>query len=199
MVRRAFPERYQRFSGMDTRIPLLSLEQGEYYYEYARKGRESRSIPPCYHATVYVHGRKHHLGLQCMTYQSLIEGCRRFSASVNILKRTDRYLELFRAYECISTKRPIGLSAIRHSFAHATVALTKPQTVDALRQMFGGKAINLRRYDHNKEFYRQFGSLFLLTERELFVQLMEAERVRSKVFRGFRLKSGKSVTLYYCY
>ena len=79
-------------------------------------------------------------------------------------KRLDKYLTLYRAYECVVRDRDPSFTAIRHALAHPQVALTKRKTVESLRQLFGTTEIDLDSRRHARIFYMQFAELLIATD-----------------------------------
>jgi hypothetical protein len=88
-------------------------------------------------------------------------------------KRIQKYLLAYKAYECLESNRDQALSSVRHSLTHAEIALTHPNTVGALNQLFGSKKIEFDVHCHVRVFYEQLGKLMIVVDRLLHHQLSE--------------------------
>ncbi len=86
-------------------------------------------------------------------------------------KRVQKYLLAHKAYECLELNRDHTLSSVRHSLAHAEIALTQSKTVDALTHLFGSKKIEFDNHCHVRVFYEQLGKLMIVVDQLLHNQL----------------------------
>ena len=84
--------------------------------------------------------------------------------------RFQKYLELYKAYESITTPtiRNIEFAAIRHSISHASRQLTKPVVTMRLNDLFGGLTIDLSKYRHRKEFFIHYWNLLIEVDHLLY-------------------------------
>jgi hypothetical protein len=81
--------------------------------------------------------------------------------------RVEKYMSLFKAYECIVATPQIDFAAVRHGLSHPGSMLKRPRTVQALERLFGTTYIDLQRPEHLKQFYVQFGLLLTATDQAL--------------------------------
>lgn len=86
--------------------------------------------------------------------------------------RVQRYVTLFKAYECLERTPDITLSAVRHGLSHAPTALSRPKTVNALQTLFGTTTINLDLPAHRRVFYFQLVKLLLAVDSLLTAALL---------------------------
>jgi len=88
--------------------------------------------------------------------------------------RAQRYVTLFKAYECLEKNPDIALAAVRHGLSHAPTALSRPKTLAALQALFGTTAINLDLAAHCRVFYFQLVKLLLAVDALLTAALLDA-------------------------
>jgi hypothetical protein len=82
-------------------------------------------------------------------------------ASLGAGEHRNRYLTLYRAYECLQPHPDGDLAAVRHGLSHPSSRLSRPSTLAALRALFGGTVIDTSSSRHLRTLYRQFGRLAL--------------------------------------
>jgi hypothetical protein len=88
--------------------------------------------------------------------------------------REQRYVCVYSAYECVGGNRIVDAAAVRHSLAHPPSRLKDQAIVGSLRRRFGGVKIDLRRYDHRKEFFLSLARLAMQIEDRIFHRLLGA-------------------------
>jgi hypothetical protein len=81
--------------------------------------------------------------------------------------REQRYLTLYSAYESLIPNRDTDATAIRHSLAHPPPALRDPKIVRSLKHRFGAVRVDLRDYNHQKEFYRSLATIICATDQAI--------------------------------
>ena len=87
--------------------------------------------------------------------------------------RAQRYVTLFKAYECLENNPDVMLSAVRHGLSHAPSALSRPKTVAALRELFGTTSIDLSIAAHRRIFYFQLVKLLIAVDSILTSALID--------------------------
>jgi hypothetical protein len=87
--------------------------------------------------------------------------------------RVQKYLTLFRAYECMTKagERNIYYSSIRHSLSHSITSLTKPNVINALNELFGGLDISLDKFRHKKVFFKIYSDMLIDVDNLLFQEI----------------------------
>lgn len=90
--------------------------------------------------------------------------------------RIERYIDVYRAYECLVSKRDIDYASLRHALAHASSSLTRPATVNSLKARFGTLEVDPRCYEHQKELYRCMGGMLIEIDRAMFETLVRQWR-----------------------
>lgn len=88
--------------------------------------------------------------------------------------RAQRYITLFKAYECLEKNPDMMLSAVRHGLSHAPSALSRPKTVAVLRALFGTTSIDLSLTTHCRIFYFQLVKLLIAVDSILTLALIDA-------------------------
>lgn len=107
----------------------------------------------------------------------LIDALRYMGKLTVTVPRTEKFLRLFKAYECLG--RPgdgAEFAAVRHGLSHAPSMLNEQRTVARLRDLFGAVEIDLANSGHVRVFWSVFGALLRHSDRFLQERLlMEAE------------------------
>ena len=80
-------------------------------------------------------------------------------------EREGRYIKIHAAYEAVVLNRETDYSAIRHFLAHPVVRLTRPKVRESIIRRFGARGIDLRNYQHQKEFYRCIGQMLIKVDK----------------------------------
>ena len=86
--------------------------------------------------------------------------------------RVEKYMTVYKAYECLNTWRNPMFSAIRHGLSHPSSILTEPRTISTLNQLFGTTTIDLGRNSHLRVFYKHLGMLLKENDDLLHSKLM---------------------------
>jgi hypothetical protein len=96
-----------------------------------------------------------------------------FRESQHTGHRVQKYLTLFRAYECLTKagERNIYYSSIRHSLSHSVTSLTKPNVIKALGELFGSLDINLDKFRHRKVFFMNYANMLKDVDTLLFQEI----------------------------
>lgn len=87
-----------------------------------------------------------------------------FLGTARIRARGDRiqkYMNLYKAYECICDARKIEFSSIRHCLSHSEKSLSRRSVVKCLEGLFDSKTIDLSKYKHLRVFYEYLGKLLI--------------------------------------
>jgi hypothetical protein len=87
-------------------------------------------------------------------------------------EREGRYIKVHAAYEAVVNERDIEYSSIRHFLAHPIVRLTRAAVQESVVKRFGSFGVNLRHYQHQKEFYRCIGQMILAVECSVYSRVM---------------------------
>jgi len=80
-------------------------------------------------------------------------------------EREGRYIKVHAAYEAVVVDRENDYSAIRHFLAHPVVRLTRPNVRESIVRRFGTTGLDLRNYQHQKEFYRCIGKMLIAVDK----------------------------------
>ena len=89
-------------------------------------------------------------------------------------EREGRYIRVHAAYEAVVVDREVDYSAIRHFLAHPIVRLTRADVRESIARRFGSSGIDLRYYQHQKEFYRCIGQMLIAVERSVYSRVISA-------------------------
>lgn len=81
----------------------------------------------------------------------------------------NRYLNLYKAYECLEKKRKLKYRAIRHHFSHATSKLTDKKILRCYKSLFPP---NISIYQFEKRFYRYLVDLMLEVDYLLYKTIL---------------------------
>lgn len=86
---------------------------------------------------------------------------------------TQRYMNLYQAYECLGATPDIKFSSVRHSLSHASTALTRQNTIGTLEDLFGTVQIDLDNSKHHRIFYKIFSALLFENDKLLYDKLLK--------------------------
>lgn len=89
-------------------------------------------------------------------------------------EREGRYIRVHAAYEAVVLGREVDCSAIRHFLAHPIVRLTRTDVQESIVRRFGPTGVDLRRYQHQKEFYRCIGQMLIAVECSVYARVISA-------------------------
>jgi hypothetical protein len=98
----------------------------------------------------------------------LFESTKLINDSLHTGPLEKKYMSLFKAYECLSDKKLITFSSIRHSLSHSRVSLTHKKTLDILIKLFGSTEINLKNSKHRRIFYDNYARLLIEVDKIFF-------------------------------
>ena len=87
--------------------------------------------------------------------------------------RFEKYMKVFKAYECLCSRPLITYSAIRHAISHSESTLNRPRTLHTLTQIFGGPKIDLAKARHRKLFWSHLASLLVLVDSLLYDAILK--------------------------
>lgn len=185
---RLVPVRYRRSSGLlEEQFRIVRASERLFNYMLHPKGGAVRIRPSaeCMVQTAF--------GL--LVYQ--VDSVRRPQLAEAIVQfgralrrpghRGERFMGLYKSYECLQRQRDLEFSSVRHSLSHASAALSRPRTLSTLKRLFGGTAIHLERPDHERTFYRILVRLLVATDRILATSLRQTPRQ----YRGGLLGDGR--------
>lgn len=112
-----------------------------------------------------------------------------YSKSKKTGHRVQKYLTLFRAYECMTKagERNIYYSSIRHSLSHSVTSLTKPNVINALNQLFGGLEIYLDEFRHKKVFFKIYSDMLIDVDKLLFQEIKGMLPEAKELFWGIKI------------
>lgn len=179
------PTKYHRSSGLEA-VDLLVHEAWHRPYRYLRhpKGGAVEIPPAAFCEVEFSAGRQGVLvdigGFPVLSEAVLLMGKLYFCGI-----QTERYMTLYKAYECLSTTPSIELAAVRHGLSHAPSKLARPKTVETLRRLFGTTKIDLSRSAHARTYYRQLVVLLGETDR-LLAETLWARRRSLRVVGSHR-------------
>lgn len=88
--------------------------------------------------------------------------------------RVQRYVNLFKAYECLEEHPDVQLAAVRHGLSHAPTMLSRPKTVTALQTLFGTTKIDLEIAPHCRIFYQQLVKLLVTVDTLLTLSIINS-------------------------
>jgi len=116
------------------------------------------------------------VGLSRKIRPRAFEALRLISGVDGETSRVERYLAVHSAYETVGVVRDADLSAIRHALAHPAAFLDNPTTVASLQRRFGTTFIDLRKYCHQKEFYRCLAAMLIAVDEAVFTLISNDDR-----------------------
>jgi hypothetical protein len=99
------------------------------------------------------------------THPHLFEAAVQLQGALRLGSMAEKYLAVFQAYEAVVEIPEIRFAAIRHALSHARSKLSRPKTLSALTELFGGTRIELYDLRHRRVFYKQFTAMLLETDR----------------------------------
>jgi len=118
-------------------------------------------IPPSAYFALRDGTRLHHFLLPRESSPRLFQAVLLAGSLLSTHARFDRYLTAYKCYECLAKQKDPGFSAIRHALSHATTVLSRPKTIDMLKQILGQVEIDFAIYKHQREFYKHLGLLIM--------------------------------------
>jgi len=180
---RLVPRQYHRSSGLAN--AQLHIEDSSHFpYRFLRHPKGGAvAIQPSAFCVIREEGRPAGFLVYLSSHPTLAEAIMRMSESLFTGNRAQRYVTLFKAYECLSPAPDAMLSSVRHGLSHASTALSRPATVNALKLLFGTTRIDLDLAPHRRIFYRQLVALLVATD-----QLVASEVLRNRAsLRQLRL------------
>lgn len=184
---RLVPTKYHRSSGL-AGLDLLVHEAWHRPYRYLRhpKGGAVEIPPAAFCEVEFDHGR-HGVLVDVVGFPVLAEAVLLMGKLYFCGIKTERYMTLFKAYECLASMPAIEFAAVRHGLSHAPSRLARPKTVETLKRLFGTTTIDLSRSCHARTYYRQLVLLLSETDR-LLADTLWARRRALRV-----VKSSKEV------
>ena len=158
---RAVPKIYRREAELDQYVPRLQKVHGgpfDYLFQGDALPRRIKTSAFC----EWRNGRAL-ISVLVPAYESpaLYEALIHLNEAVKTGVRLHRFSTAFKAYECLVSKPDVELAAIRHAISHPETILSRPKTVEALRQLFGATRIDLEIATHRRIYYRQLGKLLM--------------------------------------
>jgi hypothetical protein len=182
---RLVPRQYHRSSGL-AHAQILVPEVRHFPYRYLRHQQGGATeIPPSAYCELHLEtGERLRFLVDITLHSKLAEALLRMAESLFTGNRAQRYVTLFKAYECLAASPDIALAAVRHGLSHATTALSRPNTTNSLKLLFGTTKIDLDLAPHRRIFYRQLVSLFLETDRLVAAELMRVHGTLRRLAPG---------------
>jgi hypothetical protein len=166
---RLVPVRYHKSSGLlAARFYLIDAWQEPFRYVRDGTGRAAVRIRPAAlcelgtpygRATVLVYLHRH-----AALAEALLLIGELFSTGI----RRQRYITLYKAYECIQRRPAPEFAAIRHALSHASSKLSNHRTLSSLRHLFGSAKLDLDNSAHLRVFYRQFVKLLVEVDQQIY-------------------------------
>lgn len=89
-------------------------------------------------------------------------------------EREGRYIRVHSAYEAVVVDRETDYSSIRHYLAHPVARLTRPNVRESLVRRFGATGLDLRNYQHQKEFYRCIGQMLIAVDKAIYATVISS-------------------------
>ncbi len=159
------PMSYHRSSGLSkAHLHVRSVWHSPYRFICHPKGG-AMPIPPAAFCALHTpSGQKLFLLIDVSSFPKLSQAILLLGETYSTGSRTQRYLNLFKAYECLEENPDLMLSAVRHGLSHASSALSRPKTVTALNSLFGTTLIDLSLTTHRKVFYIQLVKLLVTVD-----------------------------------
>jgi len=178
------PERFHRSSGLaSARLHILDAWHRPFHYIRHPKGGALPISPAALCEIATADGPALFLA-DLRTQPRLAEAVLLFGKLFFTGNRVQRYVTLYKAYECVETAPAIAFAAVRHGLSHASSTLSRPRTVATLQGLFGSTQIDLGVHRHVRVFYRQLASLLVETDAKLYEAILAAEaslrRLRSR-------------------
>ena len=168
------PMRYHVSSGL-SRVHFHVRKVWHSYYEFIRHPNGgAMPIPPAAFCTLHTSsGQKLYLLIDRSSFPKLSQAILLLSETYSTGNRAQRYLTLFKVYECLEKEPDLMLSAVRHGLSHAPSALSRPKTVAALKSLFGTTSIDLSQTTHCRVFYSQLVKLLVIVDSALTSALID--------------------------
>ena len=144
-------------------------------HEFRINNRSMRAhVPsaPGWPCDILVDGRWDHVYLPFTPFAAEVEALAILSSLDGETEREVRYVRIHSAYEAVVPARDPDVSALRHLLAHPVTQLTRPEVRSSLLRRFGALAINLRDYQHQKEFYRCIGKMLIEIDDSIYERLI---------------------------
>src|SRR5262249_19519039 len=145
---RLVPEKFHRKSGIAThRFSVHDAWHRPYKHIRTTGGGVSR-IPESAYCLLHHRQGSDHILIPIPQAPELFEavilmGKLHFSSA-----RVEKYMNLFKSYECLVGNPDMRFAAVRHGLSHPDSALTRPKTVQALKSLFGTTRIDLESHTH---------------------------------------------------
>ena len=165
------PQQFHHASGLKGhRFSILRVPHSPSSYVWQPGGYWLR-FDPFVACGVRRRGRDHLILVSSKVSERIYEAIRLLGSVDDETQRHQRYIAVHQAYEAVVQNRDVDLSAIRHALTHPTICLTHAATIESLRSRFGGLIIDLRNYQHRKEFFLCLARMLIETDKALFNML----------------------------
>ncbi|MDB5765014.1 MAG: hypothetical protein JWQ21_4009 [Herminiimonas sp.] len=169
---RLVPQRYHRPSGLDK--AWFNIEHAWHHpcqYIYHTEDVAASISPSALCELRTSDGETIILLVEIDEFPTLAEAILLFGKMSSTGNRVQRFITLYKVYECLEPRPEINFSAVRHGLSHAGSVLSRPKTVAALNHLFGGANIDLSIPRHLRIFYMQFVDLLIEVDKKLFTSL----------------------------
>lgn len=165
------PQRYQHLSGLDKYDFKIRHPWHKPFGFALTKSHTVQRISPSAHCVIIHRDQVAHILISTHSHPELSQAILllgQFHFSGN---RTQKYLTLFKAYECIADHPKMEFAALRHALTHPDSKLNRPKTLAALHSLFGTTRVNLAKHTHLSRFYKLLGLLLIETDSLLYALL----------------------------
>ena len=171
--RRIVPSRFQKRSGVSTHDFLVRTPWHRPYQFAELPDGTIRNFDSSAFCRIEYDGELTPMLVRRSQTPRLYEATLFVGSLLSESRRVQKYLTIHKAYECLELDRDHTLSAVRHSIAHAEIALTRPNTVNALKSLFGSTKIDFNSHSHVRVYYEQLGRLMIRVDQLLHKFLSE--------------------------
>lgn len=186
------PQKFWKQSRIDSYRALVLEAWNRPVNCYQTQQGELREFPESAHCTIGGSGGAREVLVPKGTLPHLHDASLLFGKiSFDIKPWSQRYITLYKAYECLTDDRKEEFSAIRHGLSHPGRKLTHKKTIGALTEIFGTTEIELKEYRHQKKFFCYFGKLLMELDQLLFSSVVRSLPKEKNLADIYYLLDGK--------
>lgn len=166
LYRELIPKKYRKWAGVKDHNFDIIDPSGPYHYVLSSQDKWTE-IPVSMYCKIHKDDSPVHVLVDQEKSQELFESLLLFSRLYRrgAAHRITKYMTLYKAFEIIAHTGVREYSAIRHALSHHGPMLSRPSTVETLRQLFGNTRVDLDLYQHEKMFYIYFGRMLVDTDK----------------------------------
>lgn len=144
--------------------------------------KTKRKILTSVYCEVLINNKTQYLFIPKTADAYLYQAISLFVKTLYIGNRIHRYLNMYKAYECLATKPDLILKAIRDGLSHPSTVLTSKNTQQNLISVFGETQIDINKFKHERLFFTYLGQLLKVTDKLIF------DRIKSELDNFYHVK-----------